>query len=254
MLIDTHAHLHFKDFNKDRPEVISRAKQAGVSAIIEVGVDFFTNARVLSLCNEHSGYLFPALGLHPTDIKGDADAEVLRVGAQIQENRPKLVALGEIGLDFYHEKGEAARNRQKAVFSQMLAIAERESLPVIIHSRDAEQECMDMLKSTSVRSVVMHCFSGSPLKAKACAEAGWFVSIPTVVCFSKEKQELAKAIPLEKMLLETDCPFLSPFRSQRNEPAFLKQSVEALSQALNKPNEDISSATTQNARAVFGLK
>lgn len=254
MLIDTHAHLHFKHFNKDRSEVISRAKQAGVSAIVEVGIDFFTNQRVLALCSEHPNYLFPAIGIHPTDIKADPEAEAARVEAQIIENNPALVAIGEIGLDFYHEKSENKRKIQKDIFARMLAVAEREKLPAIIHSRDAETECIDILKGFSLKSIILHCFSGSPQQALDCADAGWFVSIPATVCFSKPKQELAKAVPLERMLLETDCPFLSPLRGQRNEPAFLKQSIGALSQALNKPKGDISSTTTQNARAVFGLK
>ncbi len=254
MLIDTHAHLHFKDFNKDRLEVISRAKEAGISAVIEVGIDFFTNARVLALCKEHPNYLFPALGLHPTDIKADPEAEVARVEAQIIENKPALVAMGEIGLDFYHEKEEAKRRTQEEIFLKMLGVAEREKLPAIIHSRDAETRCIDLLKTFSIKSIVMHCFSGSPQQALDCTDAGWFVSIPTTVCFSKPKQELAKAVPPEKLLLETDCPFLSPFRSQRNEPANIRHSAAALSQVLNKPKELISSITTANAREVFGLK
>ncbi len=241
MLIDTHTHLHFRNFNRDREAVIERSK-AVVEAVFEAGVDSNTNEKVLSLADKHPGFIYPVLGLHPTEnLSLD---ECAKVEAQIKKNSSRMIALGEIGLDYHHK---TPKDMQRIVFNRMLSLAESLHLPVVVHSRDAEADCLDALSSFRLKRVIMHCFSSKPL-VQECIGRGYFVSIPTTVCFSKGTEEIALATPLSSMLLETDCPFLSPLKGKRNEPAFLSYSVSALSKLLNKQPEEISSVTTSNAR------
>jgi len=241
MLIDTHTHLHFRNFNRDREAVIERSK-ATIEAVFEAGVDANTNEKVLSLAAKHPKFIYPVLGLHPTEnVSLD---ECAKVEAQIKESSPVIIAVGEIGLDYHHK---TPKDMQLVVFNRLLSLAESLRLPVVVHSRDAEQDCLDALASFRLKRVVMHCFSSKPL-VKECITRGYFVSIPTTVCFSKGTEEIALATPLSSMLLETDCPFLSPLRGKRNEPAFLPYSVSALSKLLNKKPDEISSATASNAR------
>ena len=244
MLIDTHAHLHFRNFNKDREQVIERAREV-LEAVFEAGVDLNTNNKALALAEEHSGFIHPVIGLHPTEkLSEDSCA---KVEAQIRENVSRIIAIGEIGLDYYHD---TPRDIQRHVFERMLSLAESLSLPVIVHSREAESDCLDILSAYRLPKVVMHCFSHLPLVGK-CIEQGYLVSVPTTVCFSENARKIAEKIPLSGMLLETDAPFLSPLRGKRNEPAFLVHSIPVLSKLLNKKPDEISLATTSNARALL---
>jgi len=244
MLIDTHTHLHFRNFNRDRDAVIERAK-ATLEAVFEAGVDANTNEKVLSLASKHPNFIYPAIGLHPTE--NVALDECAKVEAQIKENASRIIAVGEIGLDYHHK---TPPDMQRIVFDRMLSLAESLSLPVVVHSRDAEQDCLNALSSYKLPEVIMHCFSSKSLLS-TCLERGYLVSIPTTVCFSKDAKAIAKATPLSSMLLETDCPFLSPLKGKRNEPSFLSYSVSTLSKLLNKTPEEISSATAANARKLL---
>jgi len=247
MLFDTHAHLHFKHFNKDREAVIERSKQK-LEGVVEVGVNSNTNKKVLDLAAKYPKFLYPALGLHPTD----ASAEDLDLVKQQVVEAKDLVAVGEIGLDYYHCTEQSGRNVQQKLFKQMLVLAKEVKLPVIIHSREAEAEALNLLSSFE-GTVIMHCFSGTTEQAKESLDRGYWISIPTTVCFSTQKQDLAKEIPLESLLLETDCPFLSPIKRTRNEPINVEMAAKTISQLLNISFDQVCTTTTKNAKRAFKL-
>ncbi|MFC1454845.1 TatD family hydrolase [Candidatus Undinarchaeota archaeon] len=249
MLVDTHAHLHFKNFNKDRGDVVRRAKEK-LEFIVEVGVNHSTNTQVLNLCNEYYDFIYPAIGLHPTDALPD---ELDKIKTQIASNKDSIIAIGEVGLDYYHEKDQGKQAYQRDTFSEMLLLAEKLDLPVITHTRNAEADAIEILSSFNIKSVIMHCFSDNSL-ANKCLDRGYWVSIPTIVCFLKEKQELVEIVGIEKMLLETDCPFLSPFRASRNEPSYVENSARTISQILNTTFENVSLETTKNAKKAFEVE
>ena len=244
MLIDTHAHLHFKSFNKDREQAIERAK-AVLEAVFEAGVDLNTNNKALALAEKHPDLIHPIIGLHPTERI--SKEECAKVEAQIKENSSRIIAVGEVGLDHHHN---TPKDMQHYVFERMLSMAESLHLPVLVHSRDAEQECLDLLPSFSIPKVVMHCFSCFPL-LRECLDRGYLVSVPTSVCFSQNIQKIAENTPLSSMLLETDSPFLSPLKGMRNEPSFLVHSVPVISKLLNKSPDEVSLTTTSNARELL---
>ena len=246
MLADSHAHIHFKHFNQDRPAVIQRAKRK-LDFIVEVGVNSLTNQRALDLSLEYPRFIIPILGLHPTDASPD-EFEVVK--KQIIGNDP--VAIGEIGLDFYHEKDPGKQELQKQAFHQMLALAEELKKPVALHTRDAEGECYDIIQSYSLPEIIFHCYGGSLELANKIVESYW-ISIPCIVTYAKEKQELVTKLGIGRVLLETDCPFLSPIPRQRNEPAFLELSAKKISELLQAPYEDVREKTTQNTRAAYRL-
>lgn len=250
MLFDTHTHLHFKNFNKDREAVIERAKRK-LEGIVEVGVNSNTNNKVLALCKHHPDFLYPALGLHPTDASPE-DFDAVKKQVLEPAEGPKPVAIGEVGLDYHHCKEPTGRKIQGELFESMLELAQEVGLPVIIHSRDAEAECLDLLRSHG-GTVIVHCFSGTVEQAKESLDRGYWISVPTTVCFSAQKQELVQRIPLESLLLETDCPFLSPIRRTRNEPAYVEMAAKEISKLLNTSFEQVSSATTKNAKEAFNL-
>ncbi|MFH1786957.1 MAG: TatD family hydrolase [archaeon] len=249
MLIDTHAHLTLKNFNKDRETVIQRARQK-LEFVVEVGVNFLTNEKALALASSHADFIHPSLGLHPMDSSPE---EVEKVSAQIMEHKDQIISVGEIGLDYHHEKDEKNRAAQRETFSKILALCEKLQKPVVTHTREAEKDSLEVLSSYKLKSVIMHCFSNNAL-AGECLDRGYWISVPTTVCFAQDKQELAKAIGLERLLLETDAPFLSPIRASRNEPIYVEKSAMKISQVLNTTFENVSSRTTQNAKEAFNFK
>jgi len=246
MLADSHAHVHFKHFNQDRPAVIQRAKQK-LEFFVEVGVNSLTNQRALDLAAEHPGFIIPIMGLHPTDAGPE---EFDTVERQIRENNP--AAIGEIGLDFHHEKDETRREIQKNTLHKMLALAEELQKPVALHTRDAEQECFDIVQSYTLSQTIFHCYGGSLELAKKITDRYW-ISIPCIVTFAREKQDLVTELGIDRILLETDCPFLSPLRGKRNEPAHVELSAKKVSELLGIPPAEVADRTTANTRSAYLL-
>lgn len=255
MLFDTHVHLNAEQYKEDLVEVIERAQSEGVANMVVVGFDRPTIEKAIALVEKYD-FLYAAVGWHPVDAidMTEADLEWIEELAA----HPKVVALGEMGLDYYWDK--SPKEIQKEVFRKQIALAKRVKLPIIIHNREATQDIVNILKEEGAKEVggVMHCFSGSEEIAKECIEMNFYISFGGPVTFknAKKVKEVAAEIPLDRLLIETDCPYLTPhpFRGKRNEPAHVKLVAEEIALLKNLPFEEIASVTTKNAKKLFGIK
>ncbi len=248
-LVDSHCHLDFKHFDKDRAEVIERARSSGIELMINSGVDLATNRKTLELARNHD-FIRPTLGLSPNGLERLKPADVKMVLDHIQEHASEIVGVGEAGLDYYRCVEPSLRRRQVEVFSQVIELARSLDLPLIIHARDTEEEAFGMVKDLD--KVIFHCYSGNLDTMKKIVDRGFYVSIATVVCRSVSHQAVAKQVPLERLLIETDSPFLSPRRG-RNEPSFVLDSVRLISRLRGIDPAELARATGDNARRIFGL-
>ncbi len=253
MIIDTHCHLDFPDFNQDRNEVLKRAKEAGVGAIINIGTSVETSMLSYKLAKEETD-IYTSLGIHPhhaDEVNGKIPEELKGLCKD-----KKIVAIGEVGLDYY--RNLSSKKMQKALFLDSIELALQEDLPLVIHTRDAHKDMLGILKSyNSTFKGVMHCFSGDEGFLKDSIEMGFYISFTCNLTFknANKLRTLAKKVPPERLLLETDAPFLAPqeYRGKRNEPAYLKSLVEAHSKIHGLSCDDIERITTHNAICLFGL-
>ncbi|MCA1057248.1 TatD family hydrolase [Rossellomorea aquimaris] len=254
MLFDTHVHLNAEQFNEDLEEVISRAKEAGVGRMVVVGFDRPTIERAMELVERYE-FLYASVGWHPVDAIDMTDGDL----AWIEElaSHPKVVAIGEMGLDYHWDK--SPKEIQKEVFRKQIHLAKRVKLPIIIHNREATQDIVDILREEGAEEVggIMHCFSGSAEIAKECVDMNFYISLGGPVTFknAKKPKEVAQEIPLEKLLIETDCPYLAPHpnRGKRNEPAYVKLVAEQIAELKGIPLEEVENVTTQNANKLFNI-
>ena len=263
-LIDTHAHLDFSEFDADRQEVVTRAQEAGVEIIVNAGAGLEASQAGVVLAETYP-QVYAAVGVHPHEAKtlNEDVLEELRALAQ----HPKVVAIGEIGLDYYRDR--SPRPVQRQAFQQQLTVAREVGKPIIVHDREAHKDVMNTLRqwvregyqpsATSHRPVgVMHCFSDDLAMAREVIEMGFYISIPGPVTFTNARRlpELVRALPLERLLIETDCPYLTPhpYRGKRNEPAYVRLVAEAIAQIKGTSLEQVAHVTTANARALFGLE
>jgi TatD DNase family protein len=251
---DSHCHLFLDDFDPDRGDVLLRARQAGVNRIVNVGLDSLTNRLVLEAAGENS-WLFPAVGWHPRSaplITSDDLEDLERLARD-----PLVVGFGEIGLDFYYGRDQA--DRQREVFKRLLKIASQTSLPVIIHCREAWDSFFEIIEPIRdrLKDVLLHCFSGGPKELSRAIELDCYYSIPGVITYPKAAQtrETLKLIPSDRLLVETDAPYLAPAprRGRRNEPALLIHHLEAMGRVLGLPPERVACLTTDNCRRLFNL-
>jgi TatD DNase family protein len=253
MLIDSHAHLEMKEFNPDREEVIERARQAGVSYIVTVGTNLALSRKALSLARQHEN-IYATVGVHPHDV-AMADNKTFDDLCEIARD-PKIVAYGEIGLDFF--RNISPREKQTEMFNRQLELALQLKLPVIIHDRDAHEQTLRIVKASSVRRGVFHCFSGDYSMARQCIDLGFYISIPGVVTFDKAKtiQDVAQRVPLSSLLLETDAPYLTPipYRGKRNEPSFIINTAKKVAQIKGLPWEEVADVTACNTMNLFGIE
>ncbi|WP_335872085.1 TatD family hydrolase [Bacillus sp. 2205SS5-2] len=254
MLFDTHVHLNVDQFNDDLEEVVQRAKEAGVEKMVVVGFDRPTIERAIELVNTYA-HLYASIGWHPVDAVDMKDEDLDWI--KQLSSHPKVVALGEMGLDYHWDKSPAAI--QKEVFRKQIRLAKEVKLPIVIHNREATQDIVDILKEEEACEVggIMHCYSGSVEIAKACIDMNFFISLGGPVTFknAKKPKEVAKEIPLESLLIETDCPYLAPhpYRGKRNEPAFVKLVAEEIAQLKGISVEEVEHATMENAKKIFQI-
>ncbi len=259
MFVDSHAHIDGPEFDGDREEVIQRARTAGVSIILNIGTgDPHSGAlqRAVHLAEAHSD-IYTAIGIHPHDARlFDDEAEQLVLKLITQSAR--VIAWGEIGLDFHYDN--SPRKVQVEVFQRQLQLAGDANLPVIIHTREAEAETIDILKSQSAsagRTGIMHCFSGSSWLAQQALDLGFYISLSGIVTFKKanELRTTAKQVPLDMLLIETDCPFLAPvpYRGKRNEPAYVVEVARCLADLHGVSVDEIGRVTAANFARVFNL-
>lgn len=260
MFIDSHAHIDGPEYDADREEVIRRAGDAGVKTILNVGTgDPHSGAfeRAAQLASNHKG-IFAAIGVHPHDAKLYDDAAEARIHNLIK-TQPKIVAWGEIGLDYYYDN--SPREIQRQVFQRQLQAAQVCGLPVVIHTRSADADTIEILRlaySQTDRGGIMHCFGGSLELALAAIDLGFYISFSGNITFKKAQdlRDIAAQIPRERLLIETDCPFLTPvpFRGKRNEPARAIEVARCLAEIHQVDLEEIGRITTANFMALFRLQ
>lgn len=248
-IIDTHCHLDFPKFNRDREETIFRAREAGVAGIINSGISLKGNRISLELAEKHED-IHATLGLSPDIGREGTDKEINAILAQIEANVGKALGIGEAGLDFQDCKTNQERKRQTAAFKKVIELAKDLDKPLVVHARLAEAEVLKLVKD--VDTVIYHCYSGSIETMQEIVDMGYYISLATLVCFSEHHQVLAEAVPLENLLLETDSPFLSS-RKGRNEPAFIVDSVPVIAQLKNMDPTEIAKTTTENACRAFNI-
>lgn len=256
MLVDSHSHLFLEEFSDDLPLVIARARAAGVSHIFMPNIDSTTIGPLLSVCNTYKGYCFPMIGLHPTSVNADYEKELAVVESYLQQTHD-FVAIGEIGLDLYWDK--TYLKEQLMAFEQQVEWALEYKLPVVIHSREAFEYIYKVLapyKKTPLTGV-FHSFTGTAGEAARLMEfEGFKIGINGVVTFKKSSlPEALKEIPLERIVLETDSPYLTPVpnRGKRNESAYLKDILLKVAEIYGQPVEKVAELTSESALNLFGM-
>lgn len=252
MLIDTHAHLNFKDFNADYQAAIDRAVAANIGAIVNVGSNLATSQKAVKIAQDNKN-IFAAIGLHPIHVKDETfnETEFLKLA-----KNKKVVAIGESGLDYYYDK--TCAKMQKEVFSRHIKLANIVLKPVIIHARESYDDVLSILTGQHpLAGGVMHCFLGKADFAKIIIEMGFYLSFTGIITFSKNNEtvRVIQETPLEKILVETDCPYLTPepHRGKRNEPIFVAEVARKIAEIKKIPFEKVAETTTQNAIKLFKI-
>ena len=250
-LFDTHCHLGSEEFDADRAEVIERARAAGVAAALVVAEDRADCDRVLEAAERHPGFVVPALGVHPDRAPLVDDAEVEAVIALARTESARLGAIGEVGLDWRPCWDEAARGRQVEVLQAFVALAEELELPLTVHSRSAGRHAISALREAGARAACLHAFDGRPAHAERGAAAGFLFSIPPSIARSEGKRKLARRLPPEALLLESDSPVLGPDREARNEPANLRVALAEIALERGESEESLAARLAENTRRLF---
>lgn len=279
-LLDVHCHLNHADFAQDLPEVLKRAEKAGVKAILCSGVNPPSNRHVMELAKKYP-LIKASLGIYPIDALGLAEAEIglprqtvpidlKEEFAFIEKNKDKVAAIGEVGMDFYWAKKEETYEKQADNFRKIIRFTIKLKKPIIIHSRKAEEECLDILEEEiknigenndknngkhngkqNVIPVILHCFSGRKSLITRAAALGYYFSIPPNILRSGSFQELVKKVDINQLLTETDAPYLSPYPGQRNEPAFVLESIKKIAEIKKMSVEEVAEKVWENYGRVF---
>ena len=255
-LVDTHAHIDGEDYADDREETLERAKKAGVVAVVTFGDTMEASARVVKMAASYEN-VFGGVGVHPENVFPFTKEDDDRLVAWTEEK--KIVAVGEIGLDYYWEKDEEKRGLQRKMFIRQLALARELDLPVCIHDREAHGDLMTILKTEGRKNRgVIHCFSGSWEMAKELLKLGWYIGVDGPLTYKNAAKlpEIVAKAPADRLLVETDCPYLSPlpYRGKRNEPAFVRVTAERAAEIRGESLEDFSAQTTKNACEIYKLQ
>ena len=253
MFIDTHCHLDFPDFDPDREEVIKRAKQESIGCIINIGSSLRGSRAGIDLAKQHD-FIYASIGIHPHE----ADRYDNKIQTELAKlvNKDKVVAIGEIGLDYYKNYSKA--ENQKSLFISLIDLAKELDLPLIIHNRQAQNDTLKILKNAMPVKAVVHCFSGDAQFLKECLGLGFFISYTCNITYKKSQRlrELLKATPLDRLFLETDAPFLPPegFRGKRNEPMYVKYLAQEIAKIKGISIDEVAKITTENAKGFFNLR
>ncbi|MBR8661881.1 TatD family hydrolase [Bacillus paralicheniformis] len=254
MLFDTHAHLNAEQFNEDLEEVIARAKEEKVEHIVVVGFDRLTIKRAMELIEAYD-FIYAAIGWHPVDAIDMTDEDLAWI--KDLSAHEKVVAIGEMGLDYHWDK--SPKDVQKEVFRKQIALAKEVGLPIVIHNRDATEDVVSILREEGAEEVggIMHCYTGSAEIAQECINMNFYLSFGGPVTFknAKKPKEVVKQIPNDRLLIETDCPYLTPhpYRGKRNEPSYVKLVAEQIAELKGMTYEEVAAITTENAKKLFGI-
>jgi TatD DNase family protein len=253
MLIDTHCHLDDERLLGEETEVIKRSQEAGVGICVTIGTDEITSAAAAALASRHSGVVYHTVGAHPNDADRFGEIELAEIERLARETRPK--AIGEIGLDYYHASDHA---KQKVLFSRMIRLARELALPLVIHDRNAHEDVYEQLKAEAQgMKILMHCYSAGAAYVEKFMGLGCHFSIAGPVTF-KNGQDIRDAvalIPLDRMVVETDAPYLTPqpHRGKRNEPSYVKFTAEKVAEVKGIPFEELARQTSETARRFFSF-
>lgn len=266
MFIDSHAHLEYPDFEEDLDMVIRRAKSSGVVKIINVGTTIENIKKGLLLEKRFKGIVYPTAGLHPHDIDDEISFKKQLEELESLVKTEKFYAIGECGLDYSRilegskkERFKYEARRQKELFLAQLLIAQKNKLPVVIHSRMAEKDTCKILSSNSFSKLrgVIHCYTGTKEFVEKVLEFGFYVGFTGIITFPKAVglREVVKMVPIERILVETDCPFIAPvpYRGQRNEPAYVVEVAKKIAEIKGMNLEEVASVTTKNTEELFGV-
>lgn len=255
MFIDSHAHLDDERFDEDRIALIESLRENNIDLVINIGADMESSRASVKLSKEYDN-IYAAVGVHPHDAQDVTETYLDELKDLSKEE--KVLAIGEIGLDFYYDN--SPRDIQRKVFLDQLELARDLNLPVVIHTRDAAGETFEILKEACAKGTrgIMHCYSGSVEMALEYIKLGFYISLGGPVTFKKARvpKEVAEVVPLDKLLIETDCPYLTPepFRGKRNEPKYVTYTAEAIAEIRGISIEELAEATSRNAREIFGIK
>lgn len=254
MLIDTHTHINAEQFNEDVEATIERARAAGVSPMLVVGFDNPTITRAIELAETYED-IYAIVGWHPVDAVDCTEADLARIETLL--DHPKVMALGEIGLDYHWDK--SPKDVQQRVFRQQIAIAKRTNMPIVIHNREATADVLDILEQEHAEEIggVFHSYSMSVELLDRCLRLNFYISLGGPVTFKNAKipKAVAQHVPLDRLLVETDCPYLTPtpFRGKRNEPAYVTYVAEEIASLRDMSYDALAEATTANAKRLFRL-
>lgn len=259
-MIDTHCHIDEEAFAADREEVIARQRANGVEAMIVPGINVASIETVMAVCHAHPGYCYPALGLHPEDVKADWEQQLATVEQAIRTHRDELVAVGEIGLDYYWDK--TYKEEQKEALRRQLLLAKELDLPVILHNREATEDIVRLVREAAISNAkplrgVFHCFNGSKETAMQILEMGFYLGIGGVLTFKNCKlAETLEGMPVERIVLETDAPYMAPVphRGERNESRLMIHVADRLAEVFRMDAQSLIDLTSANAKRLFRLK
>ncbi|WIF95945.1 TatD family hydrolase [Caminicella sporogenes] len=255
MLFDSHTHLDDRKFDKDRDDVIKRAKENGISYIMNPGADYESSVRAVELADKYD-MVYAAVGIHPHDAK-TMDEMMLEL-LKAMTKKPKVMAIGEIGLDYHYDY--SPREVQKKWFREQIRLAKEVKLPIIIHDREANNDVMKILKEENAfeNGVLLHCYSGSTELAKEYIKLGAYISIAGPITFKNARKavEVVQTVPIEYLMIETDAPYLTPvpYRGKRNETSYVRFVAEKIAEIKGISFEEVAQKTTENAKKYFGIK
>jgi TatD DNase family protein len=249
-MIDAHCHLEQKDYDKDRDEVIARCREAGLEAVVFSCARPKDFEKSLEIAQNYKGFAFFTAGVHPEYIKEITPAEIAAFFEKIRQKKDRIVGIGECGLDYYWTKEPEWREKQKALFKEHISLAKELGLPLIVHSRGAEADCLNILEREGAKKVLMHFFSEKAL-AERVAKNRYYVSFNTLILRSKAHRKILKATPIDRVMSETDAPWLG--FGKRNEPVAVKEAIGKIAELLKRPVEEIEEVTAKNAKSFFGI-
>ena len=255
MLFDTHAHLDDRQYSRDRGEMLQRARDQGVERIVNVGYDLPSSTRSLELAGRHD-FIYAAVGIHPHDASDLNDDTIAKLKAMA--SHPKVVAIGETGLDYY--RNLSPQEAQQQSFRRHISLARELGLPLIIHDRDAHGDILRVMQEEQVAEVggILHCFSGNWEMARQCLEMNFYISFAGPVTFNNARrvQEIAAQVPLDRLLIETDAPYLTPepLRGKRNESSYVFYVCQKIAELRRMKLQDLAQATYENGLRVFRIK
>ncbi|MBR3198248.1 MAG: TatD family hydrolase [Methanobrevibacter sp.] len=253
-MIDTHCHIDFEEFDDDREDVIKRAKDK-LDHVIVSGYSNESNMKVLQLSKDYEGFIYPTFGFHPVSSQNASEEDLKIAHENIRNNLDSILAVGEVGMDYYYVTDKALRERQQEIFKSFLELANEYRVPIVMHVRDCEKKAVNIIEDyDDIPYFVFHCYGGSLKTAKRIMNRGdSYMSFSTMLCYSKHHQDLIEKIDLDYVLTETDSPFLAMTKEERNEPANVVKAVHKIAEIKNMDVSTVDEITTNNARKIFKI-